>query len=91
MATTKKLSTIVSAEGQVTLPSSIRTRRNWSAGTQLLVEETSEGVLLRPAHAFAVTRPEDVFASLHHRDESNTPEEMDAGILAEAQRRHIRD
>ena len=91
MATAEKLLTILSAGGQVTLPSSIRNRRNWSAGTQLLVEETSEGVLLKPAHAFAAARPEDVFASLLHRNKPKTLEEMDAGILAEAHRRHTRD
>jgi hypothetical protein len=38
----------------------------WNAGTQLLVEETMEGVLLKPVPTFVQTRPEDVFASLLH-------------------------
>lgn len=87
MANPQRLVTTVSTKGQVTLPSAIRKRREWDAGTRLLVEDTPEGVLLKPAPVFAETRPEDVFGSLPHRDRPKTLEEMDAGVLAEARRR----
>jgi AbrB family looped-hinge helix DNA binding protein len=86
VAATEKLITTVSTKGQVILPSAIRKRREWDAGTRLLVE-----VLLKPAPVFAETRPEDVFGSLPHRGRPKTLEEMDAGVLAEARRRHARD
>ncbi|MDX8489984.1 AbrB/MazE/SpoVT family DNA-binding domain-containing protein [Mesorhizobium captivum] len=89
MARSEKLTTTVSTKGQVTLPSAIRKRRGWGAGTRLQVEDTPEGVLLKPVPAFAPTRPEDVFGVLQHG--AKTLEEMDAGVLAEAQRRHARD
>jgi AbrB family looped-hinge helix DNA binding protein len=91
MASADKLTTIVSTKGQVILPSAIRQRREWVAGTRLLVEETAEGVLLKPLRAFAETRPKDVFASLPHHGRPKTLEDMDAGVLAEARRRHARD
>lgn len=91
MGRAKKLTTTVSTKGQFILPSAIRQRREWGAGTRLLVEETAEGVLLKPVPAFAETRPEDVFASLPHRGKPKTLEEMEAGVLAEARRRHARD
>jgi AbrB family looped-hinge helix DNA binding protein len=91
MAGVKKSTTIVSTKGQVILPKAIRQRRAWDAGTRLLVEETPEGVLLRPAPAFVETRPQDVFASLSYSGKPKTLEEMEAGILAEARRRHARD
>ncbi|RWO93388.1 AbrB family transcriptional regulator [Mesorhizobium sp.] len=87
MANPERLVTTVSTKGQVTLPSAIRKRREWDAGTRLLVEDTPEGVLLKPAPVFAETRPEDVFGSLPHRDRPKTVEEMDAGVLAAARRR----
>ena len=90
MAETDKLTTVVSARGQVLLPSVIRRARDWKAGTRLTIEETSEGVLLKPAPAFAATRPEEVFGILAYRCKPKTPEEMDASVLAEA-RRHDRD
>lgn len=91
MATAEKPTTTVSTKGQVILPSSIRQRRDWGAGTRLTVEETDEGVLLKPAPAFAETRPEDVFGLLPHKGRPKTLEQMDAGVLAEARQRHARD
>ena len=91
MAGAEKSTTTVSTKGQVILPKAIRQRRAWDAGTRLVVEETPEGVLLRPAPAFAETRPQDVFASLSYSGKPKTLEEMEAGILAEARRRHARD
>lgn len=41
MANPERLVTTVSTKGQVTLPSAIRKRRQWGAGTRLLVEEHS--------------------------------------------------
>ncbi|RWB30193.1 MAG: AbrB family transcriptional regulator [Mesorhizobium sp.] len=84
MANPERLVTTVSTKGQVTLPSAIRKRRQWGAGTRLLVEDTPEGVLLRSAPAFAATRSEDVFASLPHSGKPKTLKEMDAGVLAAA-------
>lgn len=90
MAASEKLTTTVSSKGQVILPSALRQRREWGAGTRLTVEETEDGVLLKPAPAFAETRPEDVFGVLPSRGKPKTIAEMDAGILAEAKRRHDR-
>lgn len=91
MASAEKLTTTVSTKGQVILPSAIRQRREWRAGTRLTVEETADGVLLKPAPAFPETRPQAVFGMLPHRGKPKTLEEMDAGVLAEARRRHARD
>lgn len=91
MARAEKLTTTVSTKGQVILPSAIRQRREWGAGTRLTVEETAEGVLLKPAPAFAETRPAAVFGSLPHKSKPKTLDEMEAGVLAEAKRRHARD
>jgi AbrB family looped-hinge helix DNA binding protein len=91
MANTGKLTTVVSTKGQVILPSVIRKAREWKAGTRLAIEETAEGVLLKPAPVFAATRPEDVFGILAYRGKPKTLEEMDASVLAEARLRHDRD
>ncbi|MER8743321.1 AbrB/MazE/SpoVT family DNA-binding domain-containing protein [Mesorhizobium sp. LNJC405B00] len=91
MGAIEKLITTVSTKGQVILPSAIRKRRDWGAGTRLQVEDTPDGVLLRPAPAFVPTRPEDVFGVLPHSGRPKTLEEMDAAVLAEARRRHARD
>jgi len=84
------LTTTVSTKGQVILPKAIRERRHWAAGTQLIVEETADGVLLRSAPLFAPTRPEDVAGMLAYKGKPKTIEEMDAAIEEEIWRRHAR-
>jgi AbrB family looped-hinge helix DNA binding protein len=91
MAGAERLTTTVSTKGQVILPKAIRERREWEPGTRLLVEETPDGVLLKRAPAFAETRPEDVFGFLPHHGAPKSVDEMDAGVLAEARRRHAGD
>jgi AbrB family looped-hinge helix DNA binding protein len=86
-----KLTTVVSTKGQVILPKAIRQQRRWETGTRLVVENTPDGVLLKPAPLFPTTKPNEVFASLPHRGAPKTLKEMEAGIAAEARRRRARD
>lgn len=90
MATTGNLTTTLSTKGQVILPAEIRRRRGWDAGTRLVIEDTQDGVLLKPAPAFAPTRMEDVFGALPHEGPPMSQQEMDAAIEAEVRRRHAR-
>ncbi|MCZ0942495.1 MAG: AbrB/MazE/SpoVT family DNA-binding domain-containing protein [Gammaproteobacteria bacterium] len=91
MSAPKSLTTIVSADGQVIIPETVRTLLEWKAGTRLVVENTSDGVLLKPEPVFAETSPEQVFGSLGRRGAPKLMEDMDASILAEAKRRHVGD
>ena len=83
--------TKLSTKGQVILPKAVRQRWRWDAGTELVVEETENGVLLRPTLLFARTAPKDVYASLPRPAKPKSLDEMAAGITAEAKRRHARD
>lgn len=85
------LTTTLSTKGQVILPKPIRRALRWVAGTRLVVESTPDGVLLKPEPAFPETRPEDVFASLAYDGPPKSLQEMETGVLAEAQRRHEGD
>jgi AbrB family looped-hinge helix DNA binding protein len=84
------MTTTLSTKGQVILPAAIRKRRHWTAGTRLSIQETPDGVLLKPAPLFARTTPEQVFGCLRYRGEPKSLEEMQAGIAAEARLRHAR-
>ncbi len=90
MAKAASARTRVSTKGQVILPKAIRDKRKWAAGTELTVEETTEGVLLKPTPIFAPTRVEQVAGMLRGRSSLGrvlTIEEMDETIAAEAKRR----
>ncbi len=88
MSPVTKLTTTLSTKGQVILPASIRRRRHWDAGTRLTVEETPDGVLLKPEPLFPPTTPEQVRGCLRYEGPPKTLEEMQAAIAAEARRRH---
>ena len=91
MSLPEPLITTVSTKGQVILPKAIRQALRWDAGMRLVVENTPEGVLLKPAPAFAETRPEEVFGRLACSGGPKSVAEMEAGVLAEARRRHAGD
>lgn len=87
----RKLTTTVSTKGQVILPKAIRDQRRWEAGTELVVEDTPEGVLLKAKPVFPRTRPKDVFGSAPYNGPPRSIEEMNAAIAAEVKRRHARN
>jgi AbrB family looped-hinge helix DNA binding protein len=87
VSTSERATTVVSTKGQVILPKSIRDRRRWLSGTRLTVEETAEGVLLKPAPLFPPTRIEDVAGSLKYDGPAKSLADMDDAIIAEARRR----
>jgi len=82
----------VSTKGQIVLPKAIRDRRKWAPGTELTVEETPDGVLLKAAPLFAPTKIEDVAGMLRDKSQASrvvSIEEMDEAVLAEARRRYL--
>lgn len=83
-----RLTTTVSAKGQVVLPKVIRQSRRWEAGTRLAVEDTGDGVLLKPLPVIASTHPEDVFGILARAGTPRALAEIKAGTMAAARRRH---
>ncbi|MDE0205765.1 MAG: AbrB/MazE/SpoVT family DNA-binding domain-containing protein [Candidatus Tectomicrobia bacterium] len=87
----EQFTTTVSTKGQVILPKAIRRALHWAAGTRLVVENTPEGVLLKPEPAFAGTRSEDVFGCLAWEGPPKALPDMCAGVVAEARRRHAGD
>lgn len=84
--------TRLSTKGQVVLPKSIRESRRWAAGTEFTVEETPEGILLRPARRLPRTTLDQVVGCLRPlikpRKKPATLAEMDEAIGREIMRRH---
>jgi AbrB family looped-hinge helix DNA binding protein len=82
--------TRLSTKGQVILPKGIRDSRAWGPGTEFTVEETRNGILLRPAARFPDTHLEEVAGCLRTRRPPKTPAEMRSAIGREVMRRHDR-
>jgi AbrB family looped-hinge helix DNA binding protein len=82
--------TRLSSKGQIVLPKNIRTSRSWGPGTEFTVEQTADGVLLRPANRFPATRLSDVVGCLQWKGKPKLTEQMKAAIGREVARRHDR-
>lgn len=82
--------TRLSTKGQIVLPKTLRLSRGWRPGTEFSVEETREGVLLRPVKQVPETRVEDVFGCLPYTGRPKSIREMNRAPLLEAKRRHDR-
>lgn len=82
MKTTK-----LSSNGRISLPRSVRRARNLQPGTEFVVEDTPEGILLRPVKPFSRTEVDAVFGSLRCSRGAKTVEEMHDAVLAEAKPR----
>ena len=83
------MNTQLSSKGQVVLPKSVRDAHRWVAGTKFTIEDSKDGILLRPVVRLASTRIEDVVGCLGYRGPAKTIKEMDAAVMAEA-KRHAR-
>lgn len=79
--------TRLSSKGQVIIPKSIRESRGWKAGEELLVEETEEGIVLRPAQWFPRTKLEDVVGCMGYKGPAKTIEDMREAIVRGARER----
>jgi AbrB family looped-hinge helix DNA binding protein len=80
-------STRVSTKGQVILPKPVRDRLHWVPGTELSVEETAEGVVLKRCVQRPAAKLDDVFGSLRAKGQHLSLADMDAAVASEAARR----
>lgn len=90
MTTMPKQTTMLSTKGQVILPKALRDQRGWKPGMKLTVEETPDGVLLKPEPLFPPTTNEEVYGCLKWDGPPISLEEMDAAITEEVRERDAR-
>lgn len=82
--------TRMSTKGQLALPKSIRSSRAWGPGTEFTVEETGEGVLLRPTNRFPATELVEVVGCLRYEGNAKAIAKMNDAVQREVVRRHDR-
>lgn len=80
--------TKLSSKGQVILPKAVRQAHGWPPGTEFLVEDYQDGVVLRPVRSFKPSRVEDVFGCLQSDGPGKTLQDMEEAITEEVRRRH---
>lgn len=82
--------TRVSTKGQVILPKSIRDAYSWKPGTELVVQETLEGVLLRPKRPFPEKTVAEVMGCLAYQGPRKNEADFKEGIARKIRERHGR-
>lgn len=82
METTK-----LSSKGQVVIPKSLRSSHHWEAGLELMVIDTGDGLLLKPAAPFATTELAEVAGMFKAKVPPRTDAEIAAALLKDARRR----
>ncbi|MGH7916652.1 MAG: AbrB/MazE/SpoVT family DNA-binding domain-containing protein [Candidatus Binataceae bacterium] len=78
MSETTRLST----KGQVVLPKSLRASRRWRPGTEFIVQECEEGILLKPKSGARGGGWDALIGCVSYRGSRKTIEEMDQAIEA---------
>jgi AbrB family looped-hinge helix DNA binding protein len=82
--------TRLSTKGQVIIPKNIRSSRDWRPGTELVIEETVDGVLLRDADRFPKSELGDVAGCLPYRGKRKSLAQMHRAVASEVRRRSDR-
>ena len=72
--------TTLSSKGQVIIPKEVRTEHHWLPGTEFVVEDLGDAVLLRPRSPFPPTELEAGLGCTGYRGPSHSVEEMQQGI-----------
>ncbi len=82
--------TRLSTKGQIVLPKELREANSWGPGTEFTIEKTADGILLRPAPSFPITKLDDVAGCLRYTGKPKTLKQMDDAVQKEVKLRHDR-
>jgi AbrB family looped-hinge helix DNA binding protein len=81
METTK-----LSSKGQVIIPKTVRDAHGWMPGAEFIVEDTPQGVFLKPKKLFPATRLEDGLGCAGYQGPPLSQEEIDRRLEEDIRR-----
>lgn len=82
--------TRLSTRGQITLPKRIRDSRGWGPGTEFTLEESGDGILIRPAAHSPQWEFDEVAGRLRYTGKPKTLAERRVGIRRAVKERYER-
>ena len=82
--------TKLSAKGQIPIPKAIRTARRWKAGMEFIIQETSDGILVKPKkepkREGKTATWDDLIGIAKYKGPRRSIREMDEGVMEEARK-----
>jgi AbrB family looped-hinge helix DNA binding protein len=82
--------TKLSTKGQIPIPKAIRTARRWKPGMEFVIQETDEGVLLKPKkepkREGKTLTVDDLIGIIPYKGPRRSIREMDEGVMREARK-----
>jgi len=81
------VTTRMSEKGQVVIPKRVRSSYGWEPGVEFAIEETEDGIKLKPLKPFQETSIADVLGCLNYRGPRKTLKEMEDAIAKGASER----
>jgi AbrB family looped-hinge helix DNA binding protein len=72
--------TRLSNKGQVVIPKQVRAAHGWEPGLEFVVEDTGDGIMLKPIKKFKETRIQGVLGCVHYKGPRKSLRDMEAAI-----------
>lgn len=72
--------TKLSNKGQIVIPKQVRTAHGWEAGVEFVVEDTGDGIKLRPIKPYSETTIQEVLGSVNYQGSRKSLKDMEAAI-----------
>ena len=66
--------------GHLAIPKSLRSKHNWKPGLSFSLEDTDQGLLIRPLSPYPGTKVEDVVGCVGYQGPEKSLVEMEKGI-----------
>lgn len=76
----------LSSKGQFILPKAIRDRHHWETGTEFIIIDRGDELVIKPSRVFSSTELESYETPSVYRGKPLSSEEMDRAVLVEAAR-----
>ncbi len=70
----------LSSKGQIVIPKDIRSAHGWESGSEFLIIDTKEGLLLKPLKQFPNTTLSDLIGSANYKGKKKSLSEMEMAI-----------
>jgi AbrB family looped-hinge helix DNA binding protein len=72
--------TKLSNKGQIVIPKHVRTAHGWEPGLEFLVEDTGDGIKLKPLKPYKETTIGEVLGCLNYKGPRKSLQDMEAAI-----------